>query len=156
MAHKKDGLLYWKTDTHWNEYGAYIGYQVLMDKLNEDMKLKRFIAQETKEVSEEYGDLNKNLPKGLKIKEFETYKKPIVSDNLYYCQTTQDVTDIQNCNGNLNNKKLLMFRDSFTINLIPYLAPTFKNSKFVWKPEVDFDLMKDADVIIFEIEPGKR
>lgn len=30
LEKKKEGLLYYKTDTHWNSYGAFIGYQELM------------------------------------------------------------------------------------------------------------------------------
>lgn len=148
---KDKDLLYWKTDTHWNEHGAYIGYQVLMDEINKDLNLKRFNVSKYVEVQEQSGDLNKNLPKSLRIKEFSKYKKPYVSENDYFCQKTQSATDIQNCTGHLNNKTLLVIRDSFTINLIPYLASTFKKSKYIWQDTVDFNLMPEADVVIFEI-----
>lgn len=148
---KDKGLLYWKTDTHWNEYGAYLGYQILMREINKDLKLNELKISDFEEVIEKTGDLNKNLPKGLRVKKFEKYKKPIVADDKYYCQKTQDITDIQNCKGYLNNKSLLMFRDSFTINLIPYLASTFKKSKFIWQPSVDFNLMQEADIVVLEI-----
>jgi len=32
--HKKDGLLYFKTDTHWNKKGAYIAFNATLDFLN--------------------------------------------------------------------------------------------------------------------------
>ena len=151
IQNKDKGLLYWKTDTHWNEFGAYLGYQILMKEINKDLNLKSFETPKFIEVEAQSGDLNKNLPKGLRIKKFETYKKPYIPNNSYSCQKTQDITDIQNCKGNLNNKNLLMFRDSFTINLIPYLASPFKKSKYVWQPVVDFTLMQEADVVVLEI-----
>lgn len=30
-----DELLYYKTDTHWNQYGAYIAYKAILNKMNE-------------------------------------------------------------------------------------------------------------------------
>lgn len=148
---KDKSLLYWKTDTHWNEYGAYIGYKVLMNEINKDLYLKELNITKFDDVKENSGDLDKNLPKALRIKEFENYKKPYVSENYYKCQETLDETDMQNCKGVLNDKKLLMFRDSFTINLIPYLASTFKTSRYIWQPKVEFGYMNDADVVVLEL-----
>lgn len=151
IENKDKSLLYWKTDTHWNEYGAYIGYQELMDKINKEDNLKELKINKFVETIEKQGDLDKHLPKIISIKEYDSYKVPVVPKEIYTCKITQDVTDVQNCNGKLNNKSLLMFRDSFTINLIPYLASTFKKSKFVWQPEVDFNLMQDADIVVLEM-----
>lgn len=155
IKNKDKGLLYWTTDTHWNEYGAYIGYKVLMDEINKDIKssakLNTLTVNKFVEVQEESGDMNNNLPKILRVKKFKTYTKPYVPKDKYYCQQTQDATDIQNCKGKLNDKTLLMFRDSFTINLIPYLASTYKQSKYIWQTDVDFNLMPSADYVIFEI-----
>lgn len=151
IRNKNKSLLYFKTDTHWNEYGAYIGYSVLMKEINKDLKLKHVNILGFEEALEHSGDLNKNLPKALRIKKYEKYKKPLLKENSYNCLKTQDTTDIQYCKSSLNNKALLMFRDSFTTNLIPYLASTFKISKYVWQPEVDFSLMENADVIILEL-----
>ena len=34
ITHKAKGLLFLKTDTHWNEYGAFLGYQKTMEEIN--------------------------------------------------------------------------------------------------------------------------
>ena len=33
---KKYGLLYWKNDTHWNDYGSFIGTEILIKKIKND------------------------------------------------------------------------------------------------------------------------
>ena len=35
-AHKNDEYkLYWKTDSHWTDYGAYLAYEALFDYISE-------------------------------------------------------------------------------------------------------------------------
>jgi hypothetical protein len=46
IEHKKDGyLLYWKTDSHWNELGAYWGYFALMQEISKDFNTKPIIIR---------------------------------------------------------------------------------------------------------------
>lgn len=34
IQRKDDGLLYFKTDTHWNELGSFVGYTALLEYIN--------------------------------------------------------------------------------------------------------------------------
>lgn len=151
IKNKDKGLLYFKTDTHWNEMGAYFGYETFVDVIGKDIKLKPYKFNRTQEKTESSGDLNANLPKILRIKDFEKYNKPIVEKGNYVCAKTLSETDVQYCTSNNGNKSLVMFRDSFTINLIPYIASTFKKSKYIWQKEVDSKMIQESDIIVLEV-----
>ena len=52
-----------------------------------------------------------------------------------------------------NRVKLLMFRDSFAIELIPYLSESFSRSVYVWANKVDFSMVDEEkpDLVILEM-----
>lgn len=58
-AKKRNDLLYWKTDTHWNKLGAYLGYVAVMDRLGEltGQKLERLPLLGWKSGGPRSGDL---------------------------------------------------------------------------------------------------
>ncbi len=148
IKNKDKGILYYKKDTHWNKLGAYFGYLDIMKIINKDFKNPVFNYKKLIDDNDIPGDLNASLPTSLKIKEDIQYKKPYVEG--YSCQKTQNNNDIQYCSGK-GTKKILMFRDSFAINLIPYISTSFKKSKYVWQYDVDFSYMDDADIVILEM-----
>lgn len=51
---------------------------------------------------------------------------------------------------------MIVFRDSFGINLLPYLAETFNDVRFYWTMDMDIAQYKDVmaqekpDLVIFE------
>jgi alginate O-acetyltransferase complex protein AlgJ len=45
MAAKSSGRLYFKTDTHWNEIGAYVGYRAMMDAVKDLLPKWNIIPQ---------------------------------------------------------------------------------------------------------------
>lgn len=60
LAYKKrSDLLYWKTDTHWNKLGAYLGYTAIMDRLGEltHQRLERLPLLGWKKGAPRSGDL---------------------------------------------------------------------------------------------------
>ncbi|MDR3049919.1 MAG: hypothetical protein LBV16_08845 [Elusimicrobiota bacterium] len=80
--HKKDGLLYWKQDTHWNPLGAYWGYRTLMDEISKDFNIKPLILDET--IMPDYydNDLYYMLPaKSRRDDEAQFYKIPKMKMN---------------------------------------------------------------------------
>ncbi len=148
--HKKENLLYYKTDTHWNHLGAYYGYSEIINTINKDFNNKLTTDKiESISYQEFSGDLNKMLPKILKTKKEQ---EPIIKtqNENNYCKQTATVRDIQSCSNKESQYNLLMYRDSFTVNLIPYLSKDFKNSKYIWKYDVDKDEINNNDIIILE------
>ena len=156
MQHKKDGLLYWKTDTHWNSLGAYWGYWEWMLNLKthisdiEPITLQEMEIHETKHVE---GDLAKML----KIKDVSRWETDVYYDFVKKngWDYTLVVEEIQSdghtpniihttCPG--KKHKVVIFRDSFTTSMLPYIASTFGEVYFMWNRDYD----KYTDLILNE------
>ncbi len=150
---ESDNLLYWKNDTHWTPYGAYIGYLELMHQINQGRKqpfkvLKDLPLYEAKHPS---GDLNKLYP-GSEIDNNTTYFYPQIN-NTETCDHSLDETQDTHCNNPYGKKIVYIYRDSFSANLGPYLNNTFKEVNYKWRYDIkDTDLqeLKQGDIIIME------
>lgn len=146
---KNERLLYYKTDTHWNLLGAYYGYLELIKNVKTD-----FLDIELynpKNMKKEFynGDLYDRTPKILRINDSYEYIIPDVKKS-DICKETipQEPVICNNVNGKYN---LLMFRDSFSESLIPFLAHTFKKSKYIWGYNISPSEIENVDVIMLEI-----
>ena len=65
------------------------------------------------------------------------------------------VPKIVTTNKNLNNKKLLMYRDSFATALMPFLSNTFEQVIYRWTHQISKSEIDNADIVIFEtVERG--
>lgn len=119
--------LYLKRDSHWNNKGAMLAYNKIMDGLKR--KHKDYSGVKAVREKTEYGDLNKMMyplsaePEWNYYYDFDyTYK---------YLTKTKSVEDpwIETENKDAEGT-LLMFRDSFGNTLLPFFAQEFKNSYF--------------------------
>ncbi|MDR3260105.1 MAG: hypothetical protein LBT51_10900 [Fusobacteriaceae bacterium] len=138
MNAKNIGLIYWKTDTHWNSYGAFLGYMTLIENIKIDfseiteLKIENFDLIEKPWLS---GDLLNMLNLNLEYykndqyfelipKEVYKFEKLLVDKNKPYSIITK--------NKNGNNLKVLIFRDSFIESMIPYISETFSEVEYIW------------------------
>lgn len=147
---KEERLLYYKWDTHWNEQGAYIGFKLLLDKIggNKAPELKQL------EVSSEAiskGDLSNMIsinPKGTDYDYTIGYRPEIGIDLV-----EQQGSILRYKSTNLNSKKLMMFRDSFTTALIPYITKEFNESLFIWDAVFDVTMIEkeQPQIVIYEV-----
>ena len=151
ISSKKEGILYWKTDTHWNELGAYYGYSALLNEINKDFKtLKLYkITNYSEEIHN--GDLYNMSPSLLRKPDSTLYKIPEIKNYENICKIPEEPTGIVSCYNTNGKKNLLMFRDSFSASLIPYLSQSFKNSSYVWQYNVAPHIMDSADIIVLEV-----
>ncbi|SHK07931.1 SGNH hydrolase-like domain-containing protein, acetyltransferase AlgX [Hathewaya proteolytica DSM 3090] len=141
LEKKNSERLYQKTDTHWNELGAYYGYTELMDhlwKYSNDDNLKAALLEEFNLIKEYKkpggGDLANMLgvPKSygeehifLKPKE-EREAKPV--QNEHYDLLRGDILT----QPDKSKPRLLMFRDSFAVNLAPFISEHFSEAVYEW------------------------
>ena len=150
IQNKREDLLYYKSDTHWTLLGAYYGYKELMKYISKDFPTINTYKPNSFIEHSYNGDLYDMTPKILREPDNTIYKIPnINNDNI--CEKTENIRDVISCNNSSQKYNLLMFRDSFTISLIPYLSHTFKKSKFYWIYNISPSKMKDADIIILEV-----
>ncbi|MBF0319826.1 MAG: hypothetical protein HQL01_08500 [Nitrospirae bacterium] len=161
---KSTGLLYHKTDTHWNYYGAYWAYRKIMETLKED-----------------YPALD-----AMDIPEFTLHPKGLKGGDLYRLLSLADlftdtdmvfvpikpVRSVLGKPGNYANPcwdpntpivvkevddkslpKVVIFRDSFFIALLNFFAEHFQRSVFLWTMTFDKDIIEKErpDIVITEI-----
>lgn len=144
---KKGKMIYYQRDSHWNQTGALYGYNQLMTSLGLEPK-----SYSPSGMSKHKGDLDEMLlPKAWHEEKEDDY-----SDNFQYSSNTDDY--MKNFIHTVNEQgqgTLLMFRDSFGTNIIPYLADTWGQayfSRLVPYNFVQLQELKPDTVIIERVE----
>jgi acetyltransferase AlgX (SGNH hydrolase-like protein) len=144
--------VYSKTSSYWSDLGAFIAYRALMEEIRPELSAVRMLELEDFEQSEEErpGDLgNKMKPpepsRGVRLTPRESRTR-LVSDN-----------------GIINNGRRIEFQgdgqadftclllgDSFSAQLIPFLAESFGRLVFAHIPTLDHRLVEAErpDVVV--------
>ena len=162
---KREGkLLYCKNDTHWSEYGAYLGYLAWMDELKTLKHGIDSLQPGQFEFINKTSSLPGDLEKMLKLDEEKRY-----SAVQYYVPTLiggykyKTIESVGNSHNHLiertvcpdKNYKVIVFRDSFTGALIPYISSTFHEVIYVWSHDLnlyrDFIRKEKPDIVLHEM-----
>lgn len=157
LKYKDKYQLYYKYDTHWNNLGAYIGYSELMKSLNiyveniDNVNIKSLSANERFNFDiYHYNDLA-NLLGLSKIKYYNNDKAYIISN---YITKNYYVKDgfLYNSKAYSNENNIMMIKDSFSLNMIDYIATEFKQSEFILTYSFrNEDILKyKPDIVVFE------
>jgi hypothetical protein len=160
---KGKGLIYWKNDTHWSQLGAYYGYLALMEPIRKDYKDVPLLEPEQMkftEVSHERGDLSGML--GINDKHLfnEKYIRPEPGNGYHFREVevkkrpNGNEEFIRTVNGS-EKYKVIVFRDSFSSNLLPYLSESFGEVIYIWDHNMNryTDLIEKEkpDIVIHEM-----
>ena len=125
MFENTDEVLYLKRDSHWNNKGAYMAYEAMMDMLG----LSYETYPEPSLEKTENGDLNKMLYSFYGPVE-ENYRYDLPGGFTYEKEgaTVEDGWIVtRNMAG---TGSLLMFRDSFANTLIPFFSERFESAYY--------------------------
>ncbi len=167
---KSKGLLYYSTDTHWNQQGAYFGYIAIVDKLRESkpgIPENMMLDTLNRPIKRSWaGDLavSTGTPEKymrcemLTNPEAATWTKtelnhPTLLKEEHLPRTEKPPFTIHNPNGKYN---VLVFHDSFSGFLKDFLPHNFKNTTFIWRYSSS-ELLKAAvnicqpDIVIEEV-----
>ncbi len=120
---KSEGDLYYEQDTHWNERGAMIAYRAIMDELMRGAPYEDFSELEASEFLGYRGDLhNFVLPSvGGRLKYVDHGLKEVKA--YHVDEGANSARDISfGTTSDVNEYRLLFFRDSFGEGLIPILS----------------------------------
>ncbi len=166
--------LFWKTDTHWTFYGAFIAFQLILSKLNIEISnplLHRILNSKVKSV-----DLILDL--GIKLKEKPTEKFEIhnfkqnavrayANKLVIYNESNQKIIFHRGCNVIFKNKskdaiqkKVIIFGDSYSEYrehlLTGLFAETFYEVHFVWSTSLDYSYIERVKPDILITESAER
>lgn len=148
------GQLYHKLDTHWNNTGAMVAYNALMEavkSLYSDFEYTR-LPQEPWRVEKTWeGDLSGMLyPSAGMLDEQHVYDVQQNYSSARPIRSMEDMKILVTCEtGSLD---ALMFRDSFANALIPLMSNEFASITYSRATPYDYSLLHDdTDVVILEI-----
>ena len=150
----EEEVLYLHRDSHWNNKGALLAYNTIMDNLGREHE--NYANAPYTKAETEYGDLG-NMLYGVAAKPEWNYYYDI--DELYTLKTPmQSVEDPLIMTDNPSGEgTLLIYRDSFTNAMLPFFANEFAKAVFTrgqpYAVESYMQIHKPDTVII---EVGER
>ena len=148
--------LYYLTDTHWNNLGAFYGYQRLADAIHQELPNFRGLSYDDFDVKVERnpgeGDIANMVSMCGTLTDFIVkfiQKRPAKATAV-----KSDYGDIS-IGYEVNDTtlpKLLVFRDSFFSALIPFLTESFSRSVFLSQLFVDLSIVdkEKPNVVVLE------
>jgi hypothetical protein len=152
---KPAGVTYLRTDTHWNQFGAFIGCQELIGTLSRQMPGLEPLpidAFEMRTVSQPGGNLAAMLAQRATILERDcptlTPRPPL--QPLPATRTGATTLRTDNSRG---KGKAVIFRDSFSEAWIPFIGYHFNQVIYCWQYNWDARLIEreKPDVVIDEM-----
>jgi hypothetical protein len=168
LAHKAKEKLYFRSDTHWNPKGAFIGYQRIMEALRyilNDPRLTPRSAADYRSVASIRGGGDLAAMLGIEGDIKEPYDR--LEPRFTTCSQDEPMPNYMNrdwkpfpepmasdCPG--ADLRLVMFHDSFGKWLRPYLSEHFKRSVFIFQNNLPGDqfraiiLQEKPDIVIDE------
>ena len=148
LASKNEAQLYHKTDSHWNDLGAFIGYSKTIKEISKDIEVS--LANKSDfNITTQIVDNNDLIKMINTTAENETVifkpKNDINPEpylNSYHRYLNPD-----------KNLKIIMHRDSYADAWIKYFIESFGETFFLENYKLDKDLIEKVkpDIIIFEI-----
>ena len=142
--------LYLKTDTHWNQYGAFLGYDKVMEEINTSKivakrNIKEYIVNKSIKAN---GDITKML--NLDIATQDLQLSPKFTPTKVVMESTNDKVHIIN---KAKPFKLLMYRDSFADAWMDFFDETFGEVVYLKGATVnEQDIEKEKpDIVIIEL-----
>lgn len=161
-AKEKEGLLYWKTDTHWNEKGAFVAFSGLAKELSLPIPQVDFKQSSTSHIGDLiYISKLKNFPlTPLDSWEVVWKNKPISQEKEIPNEHESPFGKPKNVTtqNSLTDKYVWVIGDSFSEGLKPYINATFKEVHYLghWNEKLNLlsqelaKASKKPDIIIIE------
>ena len=143
--------VYPKTDGHWSAMGAFVAYQCLADEMAPVVRMHR-VADEDVEWFEGtvIGELGfKVEPQQRSTDVYASIERPVaflVSDN---CVINTGTILITECPENPDTTCVVL-GDSFSDQLLPFLAASFGRLIYANTPRIDYDFIREhaADTVV--------
>lgn len=145
-------ISYWKLDTHWTDYGAGLVVKNIIERLQKPQKNPFPFHFQVKRLN---GDLGSKLPQlttqDILMADFSPAKNLKKFDNKIVNRGWIQIYENESA---ANQEKVIIFGDSFSVNMVPYLVTNFKKVIHVLSgARIDYDILEQElpDIIISEI-----
>lgn len=132
--------LYYRTDTHWNDFGAYKAFQHLMNILMKKVPDIENVVAEPSPCGDNY------RMSGAAEKCSDSHYTPVLTfkNDAGECVSEDDSGYIRCTNPKAPYKEhILVGRDSFAERLIPYFSRMFQETTFIWSGKLSNEEMFD-------------
>lgn len=158
---KRDGRIYHRTDSHWNDAGAYVGYREIISKLGQwfpQLRLRPLGDFTLREIESPGWDLAVMMGLDDIVHEQDRQLVPRVPRRFRVTEVDQPprLDPKWNCGRivtEIDDERLpraVILRDSFGSALVPFLAEHFRRCEFLWQYEFEAKHIRDPkpDVVI--------
>jgi alginate O-acetyltransferase complex protein AlgJ len=155
LAAKRYGPVYWKADTHWNNVGAYVVYRDLMSQIHLALPAKPLIILEPADLSRiEATGLGGDLANMLGVPEMYSEKSLTMTPLGQTLPARNGEDQLYVLNGDPHGPRLVLYHDSFAVELVPLMARSFSHGVYFWGSHTinpDFIATHAPDIVIDEI-----
>jgi|GEM_PF-3711630 len=167
LENKNNARLFHKTNSHWNGFGGFYGYEQIVNYLNSNYDMQLDILSKNQVAYDTIYTQKEDLTKMIKVEfeeekissrviESELYKLADVIYNEDYpnhkIRKFQAVFENENCSAScLNN--VILIRDSFGAEFVNHLLYNTKRLNTLQSRHIDYKYIinNKPDLVIFEI-----
>ncbi len=146
-----DEVLYLEQDSHWNNKGALLAYNQILDSLGKPHD--DYNSAQAVRTKNFYGDLGKMLYPSTQQPEYN-YEYDINQTYSYVTPTKSVEEAMISTQNDKASGRLYMYRDSFGNALLPYFANAYNSAYFTKAFPVNLALestIQKSDTVVFEI-----
>jgi hypothetical protein len=150
LAAKSQERIYHRTDTHWNDRGAFVGYEKIMDALGSQVPTLRTPARGAFEPQTVRSD-------GLDLAGMLGLTRVLDEEDLVLVPrrpATARIVEPVHPNRRLMHPRIVteaagrgpravMFMDSFGAGLVPFLSEDFSRVVYLWQTNLDLQVVQD-------------
>lgn len=151
---KAKGRVYWRTDSHWNERGAYLGYREILRAVSVHLPEVQPLPPEVFEKVHQVtpgGDLAGMLGMADRLPEENFFLRPIEPRRALKADARvptppgaihPDTMPFAMECDDPSLPRAVMFRDSFGIALVPFISEHFQRIVYVWQDHFDATIVE--------------
>jgi hypothetical protein len=159
LAAKRDERLYHRTDTHWNDRGAFVAYTALVQALGHGLmgEPATRAAFNDPEIPTPGMDLARMLGLSADLREANLPLLPVAPRRAHVVEPPQsqpnfDVGRLVTEQPDSSRPRAVVFRDSFGSALVPFLSEHFSRAVYLWQNNMapDVVLAEQPRVVIQE------
>ncbi|MEI6899037.1 MAG: hypothetical protein WCL00_04110 [Bacteroidota bacterium] len=140
---KKEDQLYPQTDNHWNQVGAFFGYQAIMNRICKDFPFLHPLTRADFNFKMEQYDggnlanmigLDEYFPRKEKVPVMKKLKSSWLKSNRKKPDWAKYIDDYELIATTKDSSlpKILVIRDSYTYMLMPYLNESFNTTTYLF------------------------